>query len=108
MAEREDILAVLAPRQEEVEFAGKKVFVRELDCAGDMPAAERALDFSLALIVHCVTDAEGKPIFADEDLQKLRQSARRRIKPLIDAVMRVNGFDVKAEAKNSEGVPASA
>ncbi len=105
---RDEILAVLAPRQEEVEFSGKKVFVRELDCAADMPSAEGALDFSLGLILHCVIDAKGCRLFADEDLPRLRQSARRRIKPLIDAVMRVNGFDTKAEAKNSEGGPASA
>ena len=104
---RDDILSALEARQESVEFAGKQVTVRELDCVADLPSADNGLEFSLRLIVACVVDAQGAPVFTDEDLPRLRKSARKRIKPLIDAVMRVNGFSLESETKNSGAAPAS-
>src|SRR5690242_15169857 len=98
---RDELIAALAAQKETVEFAGKTLFVHELDCAADVPIEGSALDGSLKLIVLCVRDAEGNRVFTDEDLPALKKSARKRIKPLIDAVMRVNGFGIREEAKNS-------
>lgn len=102
-----DLLAALAPQKEAVTFAGRAFFAHELDCAADVPSEGGAVEMSLRLIVLCVRDAEGRPAFTDDDLAALRKASRRRIKPLIDAVMRVNGFNIEAEVKNSDAGPGS-
>lgn len=104
---RDDIIAALAAQSEVVQFGGVAVHIRELDCAAEVPTDANVIDGSLKLLILCAHDAEGKRVFTDEDLPRLRGSARKRIKPLIDAVMRVNGFGIEAEAKNSAADPGS-
>ena len=98
-----DLAAALAPQEETVEFAGRKLRVHELDLAADMPATEgrKLLDFAVELLVLCVKDADGAPAFTSEDVPVLKRAGRRSARPLIDAAFRVNGLDVKAEVKNS-------
>jgi hypothetical protein len=105
---RDDLIAAIEPQKEAVEFLGKTLYVHELDCAADIPSGGGAVEINLRMMVLCTRDDKGELVFSDEDLPRLRKSSRRKIMPLLDAVMRVNGFDAKAEAKNSAGVPASA
>lgn len=104
---REDLIAALAPQKEAVEFAGQTLYAHELDCATDVPTEGNPVDMSLKLVVLCIRDAAGQPVFGDADLAALKRSSRNRVKPLIDAVLRVNGFTVEAEAKNSDAGPGS-
>ena len=106
----QDLVAALAPDQQELVFHGRKLVVRELDCAASMPNAEglTALEYSLRLIVLSVDDVESAaPAFTEEDLPALRNAGRRKMKPLIDAALRVNGLSVEANVKKSAAGPGS-
>ena len=102
-----DIAELLKPREEQLKFAGREVTVRELDAAADVSAFGDNQDLSWKLLTRCVFDAGGKPLFEDADIAELKRGSRRRLRPLIEAVSRVNGFDLETEEKNSDAAPAS-
>lgn len=108
---REELLAVLAAGEERVTVGGKPLVIRELECAADVPdTSGTVLDFSLALIVRCVKDEDGNAVFTDADIPKLKRAGRKRMGPLINAVLRVNGFSgeaVEVAEKNSGADPGN-
>lgn len=102
----EELIAALKAREEVVELGGHKLTVRELETAADVAAFQDNNDLQLKLVVRCVFDAEGRPVFTDEDIPALRGTSKTRFAPLLAAVNRVNGFDVEDGAKNSAAAPA--
>lgn len=101
-----ELAAALQAREETIEFAGQKLLVRELETAADVAAFQQAEDLQLKLVVRCVFDLQGAPVFTDEDIPELRRTSKKRFAPLLAAVNRVNGFDVDDSTKNSEAAPA--
>jgi hypothetical protein len=102
----EDIRAAIAPREERLELGGKTLVVKELACAADVAAFSEPEDMVYKLLVRCAFDESGALVFTDADIPMLKAGARRAMLPLIEAVNRVNGFDLEANVKNSEAAPA--
>ena len=104
-----DLLEAIQPREKEITLGGRKLVVRELSGEADTSAMQDNQDLTWKLLVRCVFVAEsGEPAFTDKDIPALRRGAKLRVKPLVDAVIEVNGMDIEAEAKNSAAAPDSA
>jgi hypothetical protein len=98
---------------ETLEFAGRKVLVRELMAEEALPVGDMAktpedlekqqeLAFMLMFvrsIVWADGEEQGQRVFTDEDIPDLEKGSKRRIAPLVAAVSRVNGLDAVANAK---------
>lgn len=102
----DDILSAIKPREEKVELGGHTLTVRGLASAADVTAMQDNADLTYKLVVRCVFDAEGRPVFTDAHIPSLKGGAKAKLAPLIAAVCRVNGFDVEGDAKNSGAAPA--
>jgi hypothetical protein len=108
MADKSALLAALAPREEIVELAGHRVRVRELASAAQSERLQDPGDAFYAALVLCCFDPEtGERLFDEADIPTLKGSARKGMKPLVDAVIRVNGLDEALEEKNSGAGPAA-
>lgn len=62
------------------------------------------------LLVSCLVDDEGRPMFVESDLAALKEKSPSAVDGLVGELLRINGFTsaVKAEpAKNSEAAPTS-
>jgi hypothetical protein len=104
---REQILGQKrAPKMEEIAVPhwGGNVFVKELS-AGDVDAFEAAMQEESAkkskdgeyrpnvrgrVLVLCLCDADGKPIFKPEDADAMSEMPKWQIDALIDAAFRLN------------------
>jgi hypothetical protein len=105
---RADILEAIKPREEQVQFAGNTLLVRELASAAEIGAAEGDPDLFVKLMVACIFEADGTtPAMTAEDLPALKAAGRGRLAPLVLAVRRVNGMDLEGDAKKSETGPGS-
>ena len=105
---RDEALKFLAAREEKVKLGQLEVTVREMQSAADVSALSEDGDSAWKMVVYSTFDADNQPLFKLEDIPALKATARTRMKPLVDAVMRVNGFDSEYEAKKSEAAPAAA
>lgn len=103
---KDAILQYLAPREEEIEFAGVKLRVRELETASESEAMRNSKDAVYHLIVLCVLDAEGNRVFSEQDIPALKASSQQKMLPLIAAVHRVMGLSTEDEVKNSDAAPS--
>lgn len=101
-----ELIAALAPREERITLAGHALVVRELAVAADVSAMQDNVDLTWKLVVRCVFDEAGAAVFTDADIPALKAGSKARLQPLINAVVRVNGMDIEAEAKNSPAAPA--
>jgi hypothetical protein len=104
---KEQLFEALAPREERVEILGRALIVRELESAADTAAFLDNADMSWKMIVRCVFREDGQPMFGDDDIPRLKRTAKLRLKPLSDAVLRVNGLDVDGAEKNSGAGPGA-
>ena len=91
--DRAALLAALAPREETIVLGGRTLTVRELAHAADVLAMADNEDLSLKLLVRSVLGEDGEPVFSDVDIPVLRGAGLMRMKPLVDMVQRVNGWD---------------
>lgn len=98
----QDILEALQPRKKEIEFAGQKLVILEPSIAANlgMTGEEDAKEQSWKILIACVFDTDGKPVFTEEDIPALKQGGRWKIAPLIAAMNEVCGFDAVHEEKN--------
>ena len=101
-----DLAEYLRPREERLAFAGRALVVRELESAADVAFMADNEDLSYKLLVRCVFDEAGAPVFTEADVVALKAGAKAKLLPLMEAVNRVNGFDTAGDAKNSGAVPA--
>ena len=106
MTLREDLLAFIAPREEEVMLDGKKLVVREWPVAADAAWFQDQQDTQFKFVVQCVFDEAGAQLFTSADIPAIKAGSSSKLMPLIAAVNRVNGFDLEHERKNSEAVPS--
>lgn len=97
----DDILAAIRPREEPVTVGGLKLVVREMAHAADVASFDDNADLTYKLVVRCVFDEAGAPVFTDDDIPALKAAAKVRLAELVAAVTRVNGFDLAGNAKNS-------
>lgn len=102
-----EIADALKPQEERVEFAGRTLTVRELGCAADLTAAGDSSERGLLISIHCIFEASGQRVFTEDDLPELRGASRSKFDPLLQAVLRVNGFKTAEPEKNSEAAPGS-
>lgn len=104
---RDQLLAFLAPREERITVEGESLIVREMGTAADAQAFRDGKDATYKFIVRCVFDAEGNPVFTDEDIPALKRASKLKMAPIISAVNRVMGFDLEDDVKNSSAVPSA-
>lgn len=104
---RDEVMKFLAPREEKVKLGERTVIVRELGAAVDATALSEGGDAAWKFVVLCTFDADGSPVFTIDDVPALKASAKARVKSLVDAALRVNGFDEEHEIKNSEAGPGA-
>ena len=97
---------LLRSREQTVELGPHKLVVRELASAADLTDAPGGEDLAWLLLVRCTFAEDGSPAFTAGDIPALKAASKWKLGPLIAAVNRVNGFNVEAEAKNSDAVPA--
>lgn len=98
----------LAPREETLPWNGREIVVREMGTASDLLLFRDQGDFKLKFAIRCSFEKDGKPVYEDADLPFLKAAPYTKMKPLLDAVDRVMGFNLEAEAKNSSGGPSDA
>lgn len=103
---REDLKALLAPREERVTLGSLVLVVREMASAADVAGMQDNVDLTYKLVVRCTFDEAGAAVFTDADIPALKAAGARQLMPLVAAVTRVNGFDVEADVKNSDAAPA--
>ena len=96
----------LAPMEEKVSIGGVELVVREMPHAADVVALEDQTDLGYKILVRCVFDADGAPVFSDEDIPALKAAGKLKLAPLMKACNKVNGLLVEEAAKNSEAAPA--
>jgi hypothetical protein len=104
---KDELLAAFAPQEERIEVAGRKLVVRELTAAADTAAFHDNVDMSWKLLVRCVFDGKGNPVFTDDDIPALKKSGKVKLKPVSDAVLRVNGYNTGELEKNSGAGPGA-
>lgn len=97
---RESLLAALATKREAVDLDGVTVYARELAYASDVAEALAGANPNLALIIRCVVDADGQPVFTPADIAMLETLSLKRMHALLTACLRVNGI-------GEEGVEAA-
>lgn len=100
-----EIAEALKPREEVIEFAGRKLVARELASAAKLPQGGEDLDAGYRMMVACIYLEDGTPALEEADLPALKAAGSKRIAPLMEAVMRVNGLDATGEAGKSEAGP---
>ena len=104
----DDLLEAIRPREKPVTLGARALVARELGCDADTSAMVDNQDLTWKLVVRCVFDAaSGEPAFTDKDIPALKRGAKLRLKPVVDAVMEVNGASLEAEEKNSAAAPDS-
>jgi hypothetical protein len=108
MNNKSALLAAIAPREEIIEVEGIKVKVRELESAAQSERLRDPGEATYAAMVLCCIDPDtNEPLFSEADIATLKTRSRRGMKVLMDAVIRVNGYDRDIEAGNSEAGPAA-
>lgn len=94
------LLEALKRREERLTIGPHTLIVRELSSAADLAVLSNVEDRTFRLAVLCVFAEDGTPAFTDEDLPALKASSRGLLGPLFEAVVRVNGWDARANEKN--------
>lgn len=97
---RAELLKFLERREERVTLGGMVLVIREMPTAGEMSELAGE-DSGFRLVVRCVFDEDGAPLFTDEDIPVLKGLSKTKFSPVAAAVNRVNGWDAEAEVKNS-------
>lgn len=97
-----DILEFLAPREEKIQFGGRTLVIKEMTSNTETESLRDKVDVSWKILVLCVFREDGTALFTNDDIPRLKASSTSKIAPLINAVNRVNGFNVEDEAKNSD------
>ena len=104
---REEILAALAAQEEKVTVGGKQLTVRELGSAADGAPFLDKTDVAYKLLTRCVFGDDDQPVFTDDDIPALKAGGKRKLMPLVNAVLRVNGLAAEEAEKNSEADQSS-
>lgn len=115
-----EIQEALQPREEQVTLGGRVLIVREVEEASVIASTGQGdPDAFYHLMVACVyigeevepADGEKPAVYkagalamSADDIPTIKRSGRRALRPLAQAVARVNGMLVEEEVKNSAGV----
>jgi hypothetical protein len=104
---RDTLLAAMQPREEKMQFLGVDIVVRELPSAADVEGFRDGKDADYKWMVRCTFTTDGQPVFTDDHIPKLKQTARAKLMPLLSAVFRVNGLLPDEAEKNFAASPAA-
>lgn len=104
---RDAILKALAPDEEKFSFGGQTVLIREMDTAAEAEAMNEKPDAAYRMLVRCVFDEAGRPVFTDEDIPALKKSSSRKLAQLLLKVTSLNGMAGREAVKNSAAGPAA-
>lgn len=78
-------------------------FVREIGIAEAESLGRMEKDAGYHLIVMTVVDAQGKPLFSEDDLDRLAQLPARTFRNISDQVTRASGLvDIEGAAEDAE------
>jgi hypothetical protein len=103
----EDLAEFLKLREERITFGKVKLIARELDGSADNAILREPEDRSWRLLVRCLfREDTGEQAFDDADIKALKRKSPVTTSKLVEAVNRVNGFDIEDEAKNSDAAQA--
>lgn len=105
------LLAALVAKNKPLEVEGfgavmvRQITVGENDAIAKIAQNKDAAmsEFGLQLVIRAVVDEEGNPLFDDQDIHALRDSASTAVDKLVSAVLEVNGYKKPANgdaAKN--------
>lgn len=96
-----DLLQLLQAREERVTLEGVTLLVREVPAAADTAAFLQEGDFIFKLLVASTFNEAGAAAFTYEQVPALKNASKLKLRPLLEAVLRVNGLDAEVEVKNS-------
>lgn len=98
----QDILEAIQRRKKEVKIGGRTLVVCEPAAAADLglTGEEDTQERYWKILVACVLDEEGKPVFTAEDIPALKDGGRWKLAQLTTAINEVCGFDAEHEQKN--------
>ena len=101
-----ELAEFIKAREERITIAGTTFVVRELSSAVDLAVAGKDKDdIYYRIVVRSVFSEKGEQALGDEDIPALKGGSKIKLAPLYEAVNRVNGLNVEAEAKNSDAAP---
>jgi len=104
---RDDLLQAIKPREETVKLGELTLVLRELQTASDVSEFKDDGDRAYKLLVLCAFHEDGTPAFSDDDIPALKAASKSKVGMLTGPLMRVNGFDIEENVKNSEADPSS-
>lgn len=64
-------------------------------------------DFGLRLVVACIKDADGQPVFTPDDLSALRAASGTKVDKLVEAVLLANGYTKPKPATDASNPDAA-
>lgn len=107
-SENEDLVRAFRPDREVIQIGGEAIHIAELS-AEDALGIEAGKDYIYHLVARAIVDKDGKRRFGSTpaDIAEIKKWGSRKIRPIIKAVVRLNGLDEEPE-KNSDGGPTAA
>ena len=107
MADINPNIAHFARKSEPLMIDGRKFTVRQVRSASELVEVKDSDEANYRLIIKCLCDEAGNPVFTDADIPALKEEASEiNFLPVLRAIARVNGLDVEERAKNSEAAPS--
>jgi hypothetical protein len=94
-----NLIDALKTRQETVAIGGQNFVITEIEFAVDAAALVNQQDGMLHLLVACVRDEAGAPVFKTDDIAGMKTMSYLRMQQLIQAALRVNGFSAEDNEK---------
>jgi len=87
-----EITELLQPATEEVVIGTKKIIMTEVPIEYDATLFYVPEVGNLNLLVACARDEQGEPVFTQEDVPKLKKMGSVKMRKLLTAALRVNGY----------------
>jgi membrane-bound lytic murein transglycosylase len=95
------------PDRECIQVAGQAIYIQEMDGKESFSmTVNQGEDFIFTMIARCLVDKDGERQLDDADIPSIKQWGQRKLRPIISAVLRVNGYGEDQE-KNSEAGPSA-
>lgn len=103
----DELMGFLRPRSEEVVLGNVTLTVRELPSDAETQSFRDSTDSIYKWIVRCTFAPDGNPVWTDDQIPSLKAAPQKKLAPLMMAVARVNGWDLKGDEGNSSAAQSS-
>jgi len=87
-----EIAAAIKPNEERLTLGGVSLIVREMAAADELGGDGSPEDIFMRVVVRCVFNEAGELVMSDADIPELKAAGKTKLRPLLDAVQRVNGL----------------